>query len=85
MMAFYYKVSLVTQFSPVLVPAGTRSHIPSLLKKSTTEPIRRKFDEVIFKEDEAWERSYSFNPHVFSLRGETGNSETRHYRWVYLK
>jgi hypothetical protein len=22
---------------------------------------------------------------VFSLRGETGDSETRHYRWVYLK
>jgi hypothetical protein len=23
--------------------------------------------------------------YVFSLRGETGDSETRHYRWVYLK
>jgi hypothetical protein len=22
--------------------------------------------------------------YVFSLRGETGDSETRHYRWVYL-
>jgi hypothetical protein len=29
----------------------------SFLKQSTSEPIRRKFDEVIFKEDEAWERS----------------------------
>jgi hypothetical protein len=28
----------------------------SFLKQSTSEPIRRKFDEVIFKEDEAWER-----------------------------
>jgi hypothetical protein len=23
--------------------------------------------------------------YVFSLRGVTGDSETRHYRWVYLK
>jgi hypothetical protein len=23
--------------------------------------------------------------YVFSLREETGDSETRHYRWVYLK
>jgi hypothetical protein len=23
--------------------------------------------------------------YVFSLRRETGDSETRHYRWVYLK
>jgi hypothetical protein len=23
--------------------------------------------------------------YVFSLRGETGDSETRHYKWVYLK
>jgi hypothetical protein len=23
--------------------------------------------------------------YVFSLRGETGDSQTRHYRWVYLK
>jgi hypothetical protein len=29
----------------------------SFLKQSTSEPIRRKLDEVIFKEDEAWERS----------------------------
>jgi hypothetical protein len=29
----------------------------SFLKQSTSEPIGRKFDEVIFKEDEAWERS----------------------------
>jgi hypothetical protein len=29
----------------------------SFFKKSTSEPIRRKFDEVILKEDEAWERS----------------------------
>jgi hypothetical protein len=29
----------------------------SFLKQSTSGPIRRKFDEVIFKEDEAWERS----------------------------
>jgi hypothetical protein len=29
----------------------------SFLKQSTSEPIRRKFDEVKVKEDEAWERS----------------------------
>jgi hypothetical protein len=23
--------------------------------------------------------------YVFSLRGETGDSETRHYRWAYLQ
>jgi hypothetical protein len=23
--------------------------------------------------------------YVFSLRGETGDSERRHYRWVYLR
>jgi hypothetical protein len=23
--------------------------------------------------------------YVFSLRGETGDSETRYYRWVHLK
>jgi hypothetical protein len=58
------------------------------LKQSTSEPIRRKFDEVIFKEDEAWERIkvnlLTPRYYVFSLRGETGDSETRHHRWVYL-
>jgi hypothetical protein len=49
-------------------------------KQSTSEPIRRKFDEVIFKEDEAWERSLTPRYYVFSLRGETGDSETRYYR-----
>jgi hypothetical protein len=39
----------------------------SFLKKSTSEPIRQKFDEVIFKEDEAWERSYSFNPQILCI------------------
>jgi hypothetical protein len=39
----------------------------SFLKQSTSEPIRRKFDEVIFKEDEAWERSYSFNPQILCI------------------
>jgi hypothetical protein len=60
----------------------------SFLKQSTSEPIRRKFDEVIFKEDEAWERKVNIltpRHYVFSLRGEIGDSETRHYRWVYLK
>jgi hypothetical protein len=33
------------------------SHTPVFLKQFTSEPIRWKFDEVIFKEDEAWERS----------------------------
>jgi hypothetical protein len=59
----------------------------SFLKKSTSEPIRRNFDEVIFKEDEAWREVILLTPiyYVFSLRGEIGDSETRHYRWVYLK
>jgi hypothetical protein len=57
----------------------------SFLKQSTSEPIRRKFDEVIFKEDEAWERSLTHRYYVFSLREETGESETRYYRWVYQK
>jgi hypothetical protein len=29
----------------------------SFLKQSTSEPIRQTFDDVIFKDDEAWERS----------------------------
>jgi hypothetical protein len=45
----------------------------SLWKKSTAEPIRRKFDEVIFKEDEAWERSYSFNPLILCIFFEGRN------------
>jgi hypothetical protein len=45
----------------------------SLFTKSTSEPIRRKFDEVIFKEDEAWERSYSFNPQILCIFFEGRN------------
>jgi hypothetical protein len=50
------------------------------LKQSTSEPIRRKFDEVIiiFKEDEAWVREVILlapRYYVFSLRGETGDSD----------
>jgi hypothetical protein len=45
----------------------------SFLKKYTSEPIRGKFDEVIFKEDEAWEGSYSFNPHILCIFFEGRN------------
>jgi hypothetical protein len=59
------------------------------LKQSTSEPIRRKFDEVIFKKDH-WRPGREVNIltpkyYVFSLRGKRGDSETSHYRWVYLK
>jgi hypothetical protein len=43
------------------------------LKKSTAEPIRRKFDELIFKEDMRPGREVILlTPiyYVFSLRGE---------------
>jgi hypothetical protein len=36
---------------------GPEVSYTSFLKQSTSEPFRRKFDEVILKEDEAWERS----------------------------
>jgi hypothetical protein len=51
--------------------------IHQFLKKSTSEPIRRKYDEVIFKEDEAWERSYSFNPHILCIFFEVRNRRFR--------
>jgi transposase InsO family protein len=39
----------------------------SFLKQFTSEPIMRKFDEVIFTEDEAWERSCSFNLQILCI------------------
>jgi hypothetical protein len=46
---------------------GVKVSYTSFSKQSTSEPIRRKFDEVIFKEDEAWERSSSFNPQILCI------------------
>jgi hypothetical protein len=42
------------------------------LKQSTSEPIRRKFDEVIFKEMRPGREVILLTPryYVFSLRGE---------------
>jgi hypothetical protein len=37
------------------------------LKQSTTEPIRRKFDEVIFKEDEAKGEKLFFHPQILCI------------------
>jgi hypothetical protein len=38
-------------------------------------------------EDEAWERSYYFNPQILCIFFVEGRNrtETIHYRWVYLK